>query len=74
MTEEVIETPRTLMDSMNDLDRAAAEIAEWADDMNDHSLHLYSKQIDTLSKHIHIYTKILKAQGVTNWVIDFEDE
>lgn len=74
MTEEVIEEPRTLMDSMNDLDRAAAEIAEWSDDMNDHSLHLYSKQIDAISKLIHHYTKILKARGVTNWAIDFDDE
>jgi len=72
MTEE---TPaRTLMDSMNDLDRAASEIAEWADDMDDRSLELYSKQIDEISKLIHQYTKILKARGVTNWVIDFEDD
>jgi hypothetical protein len=65
--------PRTLMDSMNDLDRAAAEISEWADDMDDHSLHLYSRQIDAISRLIHQYTKILKAQGVDNWVINFDD-
>lgn len=71
VTEEIL--PRTLMDSMKDLDRAAEEIAEWADDMDDHSLRLYSKQIDAMSKLIHQYTKILKAQGVNNWVIDFDD-
>jgi len=37
-------------------------------------LYLYSKQIDSISRLIHQYTKILKAQGVSNWVIDFEDE
>jgi hypothetical protein len=75
MTDDIEEVPpRTLMDSMNDLDRSAEEIKEWATDMNDHSLYLYSKQIDSISRLIHQYTKILKAQGVSNWVIDFEDE
>ena len=74
MTEEIQEVPRTLMDSMRDLDNAAKEIEEFANDLDDHALELYSKQIFALSRQIDLHTKILRARGITNWAIDFDDE
>jgi len=71
MTEEVV--PRTFLDSLADLHKVSAEMQEFADDINDNALGLYSKQIEALASHIQRHVQILKMQGVTDWEIDFED-
>ena len=74
MTDTIQEpTPRTFLNSLEDLHTVAGEMAEFADDINDHALGLYSKQISALADHIQRHVQILKMQGVTDWAIDWED-
>ena len=74
MTEQVEqENPRTFLNSLEDLHTVAGEMAEFADDIHDTALGLYSKQISALADHIQRHVQILKMQGVTDWEIDWED-
>jgi len=75
MTEqtEQLENPRTFLNSLEDLHTVAGEMAEFADDIGDTALGLYSKQISALADHIQRHVQILKMQGVTDWEIDWED-
>jgi len=75
MTEqtEQLENPRTFLNSLEDLHTVAGEMAEFADDIGDTALGLYSKQIAALADHIQRHVQILKMQGVTDWEIDWED-
>lgn len=67
-------TPRTFLNSLEDLHTVAGEMAEFADDINDNALGLYSKQIAALADHIQRHVQILKMQGITDWEIDWEDD
>jgi len=74
MTEQTEQpTPRTFLNSLEDLHTVAGEMAEFADDIGDTALGLYSKQISALADHIQRHVQILKMQGVTDWEIDWED-
>jgi len=70
---EQLENPRTFLNSLEDLHTVAGEMAEFADDIGDTALGLYSKQISALADHIQRHVQILKMQGVTDWEIDWED-
>jgi hypothetical protein len=70
-TQEV--APRTFLDSLQDLHKVSDEITEFADDIDDRALGLYAKQIGALADHIQRHVQILKMQGITDWVIDWED-
>ena len=74
MTQETTpETPRTFLNSLEDLHSVAGEMEEFADDISDHALRLYGKQVAALADHIQRHVQILKMQGITDWEIDWED-
>ena len=75
MTEETIAeaVPRTFLDSLKDLHTIAGEMDEFATDIDDKALELYSRQIAALADHIQRHVQILKMQGVTDWEIDWND-